>query len=398
LLALRRFPVLVARHFLEDRCLQSAGGLSYTTLLSVVPLTAVMIGILSAFPVFDIVTGQLQDFIFKNFVPAAGEVVQRYLVSFADKAKGLTTFGSVFLMVTAVMMVAAINTTMNGIWRVHRPRPLAVRLMVFWSLLTLGPLLIGVSLAVTSYVVSLPMFSESAMPGVRTLLLDVTPWGTATLAFTIMYTIVPDQRVRVRDALAGAAVAALLFEFAKRGFALYVTSFPTYQTIYGALATIPIFLIWVYVSWVVILLGAEFTYCLGHYRQLRSGGRGACPELLQACAVLGVLWRRQDQGRGAMTVELMDECRDIMPGTLLRILEMLASARLVHRTERGIWLLTRDLGRFTLRDLYSSGTYLLPRGREPGSKRAFPELTVRLESALEEVMQIPVAQVLGSGS
>jgi membrane protein len=399
LVALQRFPAIVLQHFFHDRCLQGAGALSYTTILSLVPLTAVMVGVLSAFPVFDVVTEQLQGFIFKNFVPAAGEVVQQHLLSFADNTRGLTTFGIIFLMVTAVMMVSAINSTMNGIWRVHRPRPIAVRLMVFWSLLTLGPLLIGFSLAVTSYLVSLPLFSDAHLAGVRRTVLRITPWATTTAALAIMYTIVPDQRVRVRDALAGAAVGALLFEFAKKGFALYVTSFPAYQTIYGTLATIPIFLIWVYVSWVVVLLGAEFTFCLGHYRQLVKGDQGAWPGLLQACQVLGVLFRRQDSGQGATTMELMNECPEIMPGTLMTILEMLATAHLVHRTERGIWLLTRDLGRFHLGDLYSSGSYLLPRPGTDSAKElssSFPELADGMRSSLEDLMRIPIAEIIES--
>ncbi|MBT8419492.1 MAG: virulence factor BrkB family protein [Gammaproteobacteria bacterium] len=259
------FLAKLFHHFVNDRCPESAGALAYTSLLALVPLMAVGFTLFAAFPAFDGLTGKLQSFVFSNFVPASGKVVEAYIEGFVAKASALTLPGLIALLVTALLSMATIERTFNAIWKVRRRRNFVDAFMVYWAILTVGPLLIGVSLAVSSYVASLPFFSDAARslggPGV---FLKLLPFLAATLAFALLYAIVPYQRVPPRHAIAGGVVAAVLFELAKKGFALFVTHFPTYEAIYGALAALPIFLIWVYLSWLIILLGAEFTYCLGN--------------------------------------------------------------------------------------------------------------------------------------
>ncbi|OGI41669.1 MAG: hypothetical protein A2150_02960 [Candidatus Muproteobacteria bacterium RBG_16_64_11] len=259
-----QFVKQVASRFGEDRCSRVAGALSFATILSLVPFTAVALGMLSVFPMFQSWMTAIQDFVYGNFVPASGEVVQKYLEEFAHKTGRLTALGLLFLAITAVLMMATIELAFNDIWRVRQQRKLMHRFLTYWAILTLGPFLIGVSLTLTSQLFSLPLFGGSdGMRAVRGVLQHGLPAVFEVLAFMMLYMLVPNAPVKWRHALLGSACAALLFELAKRGFAYYVAQVPTYQTIYGAVAVLPIFLIWIYLSWLVILLGAVVTANLG---------------------------------------------------------------------------------------------------------------------------------------
>lgn len=258
------------RHFFSDNCLQHATALSYTTLLSIVPLMAVMLSIFTAFPVFEDINLQIQNFIFENFVPTSGEVIQQYIQQFSQNASKMTGPGLIFLVITSIMMMAAIDKSLNTIWDNSKPRRASARFMVYWLVLTLGPILIGVSLAISSYIVSLPLLSETTSYGEKLGLLRTLPFFMEALAFTLIYVIVPNCRVTFRSALIGGIVAALLFELAKKAFSFYITSFPTYETIYGAMSTVPVFLVWIFLSWAITLIGAELTWCLDTFSQTSS--------------------------------------------------------------------------------------------------------------------------------
>ena len=266
LLQFRGFVELVAERFRRHEAPQNAAALTYTSLLSLVPLMTVTLAVFSAFPVADRVYEIIQDFVFENFVPTSSEVLQQYLSEFSAKASRLTGTGATFLVVVALLMMANIDRALNAIWEVRARRRFATKFLIYWAVLSLGPLLIGASVLVTSYIISLPVLSEAASTGVGRSLLGLTPVAASAVAFTMMYLVVPNRRVRVTHALVGGVFAAVLFEVAKRGFGFYITQFPTYEAIYGALASIPIFLVWLYLSWIVVLLGAEVTHCLSIYR------------------------------------------------------------------------------------------------------------------------------------
>nr|VFJ90489.1 MAG: membrane protein [Candidatus Kentron sp. LFY] len=262
---IKNFFTCLAYHFVNDRCLESAGALAYISLLSLVPLMTVGFTLFAAFPAFDESIGKVQNFVFGNLMPASGEIVRTHLRDFMDKASALTLPGLVALLVTALLSMATIDRTLNAIWKVRRHRSLVNAFTVYWAVLTIGPILIGISLAATSYVVSLPFFANTAHgPSDPGAFLELLPFFAAMLAFTLLYAIVPYRRVPIHHAMAGGVMAAVLFESAKEGFALFVTYFSTYEAIYGALAALPLFLIWIYLSWPIILFGAEFTYCLGN--------------------------------------------------------------------------------------------------------------------------------------
>jgi len=247
----------------EDNITISAGHLAYVTLLSLVPFIMVTFTIMSAFPAFASVRSKLEHFVFSNFVPTASDVVHKYMTDFVGNASQLSAIGILSLLVVALMLISNVDKTLNRIWRTQSDRPIVYTFAIYWMVITLGPLLIGSSVVVSSYLTGLAAFTEEYTPGLGTFLLSLVPSGAAMIAFTILYMVVPNRRVFARHALVGAIVATIAFEITKSGFALYVTNFPSYELIYGALAVVPILFLWVYLSWIIVLFGAEFTCSLG---------------------------------------------------------------------------------------------------------------------------------------
>ncbi|HDR2753822.1 MULTISPECIES: virulence factor BrkB family protein [Enterobacter] len=265
---LRAWLKLLWHRIDEDNMTTLAGNLAYVSLLSLVPLVAVVFALFSAFPMFADVSLQLRHFIFANFIPATGDVIQNYIEQFVANSNKMTAVGACGLIVTALLLMYAIDSALNTIWRSKRIRPRVYSFAVYWMILTLGPLLAGASLAISSYLLSLRWASE--LNGVIDNVLRLFPLVLSWLSFWLLYSVVPTTRVPNRDAVLGALVAAVLFELGKKGFALYITMFPSYQLIYGVLAVIPILFVWVYWTWCIVLLGAEITVTLGIYRELRK--------------------------------------------------------------------------------------------------------------------------------
>ncbi|WP_100658656.1 virulence factor BrkB family protein [Alteromonas flava] len=243
----------------EDKITVSAGHLAYVSLLSLVPFIMVFFTLMSAFPAFETARGKIENFIFNNFVPASGDVVQNYIGEFVGNASQMGAIGILSLLLVALLLISNVDKTLNAIWRTPSERPLIYTFAIYWMVITLGPLLIGSSVVVSSYLVGLANFAEEYTPGLGTFFLKLVPSLTSIAAYLILFMLVPNRRVRFVYALSGAVLSTLLFELTKKGFSLYVTSFPSYELIYGALAVIPILFVWIYLSWIVVLLGAEFT-------------------------------------------------------------------------------------------------------------------------------------------
>ncbi|MCW0350390.1 virulence factor BrkB family protein [Pantoea ananatis] len=257
----------------NDAMTTQAGNLAFVSLLALVPLIAVVFALFAAFPVFSDISVQLKNFIFTNFMPAAGNTLQRYLEQFVANVHRMTAVGAVGLIVTALLLMHSVDSALNAIWRSDKKRPLVYSFAVYWMILTLGPLLAGASLAISSYLLSLKWINVTGVTSLVDQMLRFFPLLLSWLSFWLLYSIVPTQRVPSRDALTGALVAGLLFELGKKGFALYVTMFPSYQLIYGVLAVIPILFLWVYWTWCIVLLGAEITVTLDDYRQFKRQER-----------------------------------------------------------------------------------------------------------------------------
>lgn len=388
------FSRLLFYHFNQDNGVQHVAALTYTTLLSLVPLMTVMLAIFSVFPASERLGQQVEDFLFQNFVPAAGEAVRQHLSVFSQKAGKLTGVGFIFLILVALLLMSNIDKAFNTIWHVRNKRSAVAKFAVYWAILSLGPILIAFSVGVTSYLVSMPFFSDGeTVMLVRTRLLSLMPVLISGLAFTLLYALVPNRNVQLRHALAGGALAALAFELAKRGFALYVTAFPAYETIYGALAAIPIFLIWIYLSWLVTLLGAEFTYCLGIYREdwhLALEERGE--RFLLGLSILRALRQAQSAGSTMNIRNLMQQLKGVNGEAIEQSLQRLQDARLVIRAEDKGWLLARDLEEVTLLEFYQSAPYVLPQSASMGTQQTALRLLVeRLEQDLRAHMEQPLA-------
>jgi len=244
-----------------------AGYLSYVTLMSLVPLMVVMLSVMTAFPIFSEIKGTIEGFVYSNFVPTSGDVVQHHITGFVSNASKMSVIAVTFLFLFALLLISAIDKSFNKLWKVNGKRRLVTAFSMYWMVLTLGPILVGSSIVVTSYIVSLVSLGDYDVFGLANIFLRLLPMLASIGAFLILYMVVPNKTVVFRFALSGAVVAAILFELAKKGFAFYVTQLPSYQAIYGALGTIPILFLWVYLSWLVTLIGAVFTVSLQEINQ-----------------------------------------------------------------------------------------------------------------------------------
>lgn len=257
------FLKYLLKRLAHDRVNVNAGYLAYITLLSIVPMLTVLLSILSKFPVFADVGEVLQGYVIENFVPASGEAVHTALQAFVANTGKMSAVGGAFLFVAALMLISNIDKNLNYIWRVAEKRRFVFSFSMYWMVLTLGPILVGASIAATSYVTSLQILENETLSGAFNLFLRWLPLLLSFSAFLGLYILVPNKKVYLAHGAVGAALAAILFELSKKGFALYITQFPSYQLIYGALAAIPILFVWVYLCWMIVLIGAEVTAALG---------------------------------------------------------------------------------------------------------------------------------------
>lgn len=254
----------VTLKFFQDDCTYRAAALAFTSLFALVPLLTLSLTVLTIFPDFQSLIKQIQDFIFTYFVAAVGQAIQQYLLQFVEQAARLSLLGIIFLGVTAILTLFTIEQTFNQIWQAKKHRNVFVGLLLYLVLLIVAPLLLGLSFVITSYVLA---FAHTISVASTKILLTGMPFLLSSVAFTLLYKTLPNCRVNLWHALGGGLFAAILFEIIKRGFTLYLKFFPTYELLYGAVAVFPIFLMWIYVCWIIVLLGAEVSHALGTERR-----------------------------------------------------------------------------------------------------------------------------------
>ena len=372
----------LGRQFVHNKGVLNASALTYTTLFAVVPLMTVSYAMLSAIPTVEGAGQELQGWIFDNFVPATGAVVQEYLSSFAAQAKKLTAVGVVFLFVTSIMMMKNIEAALNRIWRVSEPRKGMSSFLLYWAVLSLGPILIGVGLLVTSYIASMSLFTSATELVGRARLLAMLPLIMSAAAFTLLYAAVPNCKVPLRNAFVGGLVVAILFESAKRGFALFVTQFPSYELIYGAFAAVPLFLAWIFISWTIILLGAELTRALTVYRDHLQGEYKS--NLHTLVAVLYRLWLAQQQGEALRDRTLLAEVDGLDQNQWDSYSALLLAASVVRRTDKAEYILARNMGNFTLEQLNQLLPWPLP---EPAAAESIKQWQRQLDNRLQKLSE-----------
>lgn len=349
-----RFLRYVLARFNRNHGLSVASALAYTSLLATVPLFAIALAMLAAFPVFQEARIALQAWAFRHFVPTVGNQVQDWVLSFVGNAGQLTAVGVIGLAFTAVMLLVTIEGSLDMIFRVEHERPLTLRLFVYWTVLTLGPLLVGASFSLVGYVELIGRWAsadELSAPGLWSIPL---PSLLIMMAFAMLYYIVPNRPVRMSDAALGGVFAGLLFTALRGGFAIYVGSSQSYQTLYGTLAVMPIFLAWLYLSWVAILMGAELAAALPERRHGRLDKPGLLPasrRLALAVDVLNILYQESRAGsRGIDRKHLL--ARTASGEEALRgVLRLLTDARFLARFDDGRYILSRDPGSATVYDL-----------------------------------------------
>ncbi|WP_114239882.1 YihY family inner membrane protein [Dyella sp. C9] len=359
---LSSFSRFLWQRFIDDKCFETAGALSYTTLVSLVPLIVASLAIFAAFPAFADARATLIEFVFSNFMPAAGERVQEYLNGFADNASKLTGISVLVMFFSALSMMVSIEDRLNRIWRVRRQRGWVSRLLLYWAALTLGPVLIVGGIAVASYATAMPILGDAVgQLGLRQRLVSTLPFVVTFLTLMLIYMMVPNRRVRWQEAAIGALLGAVMFEIARWGFAHFIHHAHTYQQVYGAaLAAIPIFLLWIYMSWVIVILCASVAASMEAFEY--QAPATCLPDEDAFLGLLLVLRHFIDAHRQGVAVDLeVLRGREPRLSRLIigRYIDDLQRADLIRQAPGG-WLLSRSLDSTDLLRVYAHSHYRLP--------------------------------------
>lgn len=330
--------------FRQDRCSENAAALTYMTLFAMVPLLTVLYTMATAIPAFQGLENQMQEFLFKHLMPDSGSEVEGYLQDFSRQAKNLTGPGIIFLVVTAVLMLRNIEKAFNMIWRASENRSAVSSFLLYWAVLSLAPIALGLALAISTYLSSFSsIVDQYDIFGAKALMLQITPFLLSIATFTLLYIAVPNCRVPFKHTIIGGVVAALAFHAARALFTDLVVG-SSYTFIYGAFAAVPLFLLWIYLSWNVVLMGGILVHSLSAYQNEEQAGR---PTLLKALDVLYLFWERQQAGSTVHEIELLNNSHAATHGldseTWRQLRDIFISKKIISQSDRGHYLLSRDL-------------------------------------------------------
>ncbi|MGH8029094.1 MAG: YihY family inner membrane protein [Arenimonas sp.] len=394
---LAAFSRFLLQRFWADRCFEAAGALAYATVFALVPFTTVVFVVLSVFPVFDEWTTRLTTFIFANFVPGSARGLETYLSSTAAEARELTGAGVFALLVSVFVTMWSVEQAFNSIWRVPSPRPRLVRFLLYWTLLTLGSLVMVSLLTATSAFLQL---HDIGPAGFGIYLLGYLPTLLEFVSFTLAYWLIPHRTVPLRFAVAGGVLATWLFEMTKWGLALYLRN-ASFEQLYGALAVIPIFLLWIYTSWLVVLLGASLAASLAAFRfQPRVLRLEPGSEIYAYLRLLGRLNESRRAGTGLHLADIHQREPSLTDDALAVMMHALDELNIVKRAETGAWLLSRDLAEVPLAEIYEHVSLRIPvidmnlPARNDAIGRAGSRAMDELRSALHDPLQRSIASYL----
>ncbi|SMC29890.1 membrane protein [Andreprevotia lacus DSM 23236] len=372
------FARYVGHRLVADRCLQTAGSLTYTTLLAIVPLFTIALTLFSAFPMFSEYSGRFRGFIISNLVPdTAGKVIGTYMRQFSDNAERLTALGTIGLAITALLLVFTIEKTLNQIWGVRRPRRLLSRTLNYWATLTLGPLLLGISLSLTSWI-----YQMTGLGNDFPALLRLGPMFLMFVTLTLLYLTVPNCFVPRHHAVGAALVAGVLLELMKNFFGLYLRLFGNYKLLYGAFAAIPIFLLWLYLCWVIVLGGAVLSAAMSYWHgDGWRWGRHHGTRFEQAIRILLTLAQAHANGE-ILHIDTLRRRVGLGLDATNGLLETMAERGWVDASRDGEWLLAASISQITLLDIF---------------ELVVTPLTAKVELSLEATiagMRVPLGQTL----
>jgi membrane protein len=392
------FSRFLLKRFTDDRLFASAGALAYTTMFALVPFSAVFFAVMSAFPLFDDWTMKITNFVFNNFVPSSAMVVETYVREFSTSARHLTVTGTAALLVSVLLTMWSIERTFNRIWRVPTIRPKFSRFLLYWTLLTFGSIITVAALSASSSVFAYVKLSGVQSESLSNFLLRCLPFLIQFLSFTAAYWLIPHRSVPLRFALVAGLIAALLFEGLKFGFTTYISN-TNFEKLYGALAVVPIFMVWLYFSWVVILFGASIAASLSAFRyQPRALRLPNGQEFYAYLRLLARLDASRVTGHGLHLAQ-MQVIEPMMTDDLLqRMLSGLNELHIVMRAESGAWLLTRDLDEVLLSELYERLNLRIPIKSErlPNHDDEIGKVATDLLDHLREPLSIPLHRSVGS--
>lgn len=358
-----KFLIYLVKNFLADNCTQKSASLTYTTLLSIVPILTLVLVILSSVPQLADAKESIQQMIYSNLLPSSSVQVSQYFNDFANKSSNLTIMGVGALLITTIMTLFTIESTFNEIWKVEKKKTTVISLLRYWAIITLAPLLLGTAFIVSSTVQSLSFLNQK----IGDYAIDWAIWvqGASilvmTLGFVFMYWFIPRCQVKFKYALIAGIVTGIIFELLKQTFGFIVQNFTSYEKVYGAFAVLPVFLMWVYLSWNVILLGVQISYCLTIF-----GTRDVSPRhaLFSLMDLLNVLYQEHKKGNAVSEMGLRDVLgRQEMPHWY-RYISFLEDNNLITVTDNNQYILKRSLNDYTFWDFYKNLPYPLPHSQD----------------------------------
>ena len=334
----------VASRFSADRCSENAAALTYMSLFALVPLLTVLYTMASAIPTFQGMEEQMQEFLFQHLMPDSSSEIESYLNDFSSQAKSLTGPGIVFLVITAVLMLRNIEKAFNLIWRARENRSPVSSFLLYWAVLSLAPVTIGLALGISTYLTSFADALEVYdVIGIKALFLKSAPILLSTAGFSLLYIAVPNCRVPFKHCLIGGVIAALAFHIARAVFTKVVVG-SSYTFIYGAFAAVPLFLLWIYLSWNIVLMGGILVHSLSAYQTVEQARR---PTVLKALDVLYLFWQRQQSGGSVREIELLNNTHTVVRGldseTWRELRDLFIKQKIITQDDKGHYLLRRDL-------------------------------------------------------
>lgn len=378
-----QFVLFVVRRFEADRCRDQAASLTYTTLFAVVPMLTVFLVIISSIKALEPARQQLQQLIYSHFLPRTTIAFDKAFTAFTDKSSNLTVIGILFLFVTTVMMLSSIETVFNRIWRVKETRGGIIGFMRYWTIISLGPILLGSAFAISSTVASLNVLSNNfagyEVDG------EFILWGISfvltILGFFILNWTIPNRSVPIKAALIAGTFSTIVFELLKNLFSIIMSNFTSYEIVYGAFAAIPIFLLWIFLSWNIVLLGVEISYALTAFNSGKEPKRHPVIMLLD---LMELFYKKQQSGESVSDEEALEVLGRDEIGRWPTYVVMLEKQNLVKRTDNDEYILARNLAQVDFWSFYKQLPYPLPRSKDVANIRPDDEWIQRLGPALVE--------------
>ncbi len=361
-----QFILFVIKRFEADRCREQAGSLTYTTLFAVVPMLTVFLVIISSIKALEPARQQLQQLIYSNFLPKTTIAFDKALNAFTAKSSNLTVIGILFLFFTTVMMLTSIETVFNRIWRVRETRGGIVGFMRYWTIISLGPILLGSAFAISSAAASLNVLSNN-FAGYElngALIFSSISFLLTVLGFFILYWTIPNRSVPVRSALIASLFSTTIFELIKSLFGYAMSNFTSYEIVYGAFAAVPIFLLWIFLSWNIILLGVEVSYALTAFKSGKDQDRHPVIMLMD---LLELFYNKQKLGESVTDSEALEVLGREEIGRWPRYADMLQQQNLIKSTSDDTFVLVRNLSQVDFWTFYKALPYPLPRRDDVGN-------------------------------